>query len=525
MITLPDLYPFQETLRDDLRKSFKTHRELIACMPPGSGKTRCAKWMLGSFANRGKQDGESGFSVFAVHRRGLVDNASDSFNESPALEHGVIMSGVECNGGHPVQVASIDTLISWFCEAGHYESEQTYDLVVFDECHSHHSKLMTFLKAHAVKRESLGLKPAFVLGLTATPQAKGLSDLYKEIVLGPTTEWLIENEYLCPFRYFRSTQGHLDLLVRRGDEFTEDSVAAAMDNMAGELVRDWKEYAQGRATVGFFPRLKHAKEAQAQLIEAGVKCEYVDGSTSDDKRHKIFAALNEGSIDYVCNVGVVERGTDIPRISCIQLCTAVGSVVRYRQMVGRGSRMHHAKTDCIVLDHGQNVMRHGFFEDPIEWTLDWTERAAKMHEARITIECPKCSAIYRGGKCAACGYEPSKPERKAQGLDFDGSELKEIKQHAKPKKKMSNEQIYISSLFMAGKSGKTFKQALGISYRQAKDQGTTFRVPKKFSVAGVTYQTVAYGHTDSNRNVSVVYPFTIGDYNAPCKWSNQGVMS
>jgi len=44
---------------------------------------------------------------------------------------------------------------------------------------------------------------------------------------------------------------------------------------------------------------------------------YVDGETPDDERRNIFRALNEHYIDYLCNVQVVERGTDIPRIGCV----------------------------------------------------------------------------------------------------------------------------------------------------------------------------------------------------------------
>ena len=35
------------------------------------------------------------------------------------------MSGSETLGGRAIQVASIDTLNSWFCEEGDYHSEQT----------------------------------------------------------------------------------------------------------------------------------------------------------------------------------------------------------------------------------------------------------------------------------------------------------------------------------------------------------------------------------------------------------------
>ena len=123
-IEIPSLYPHQSDLLGRVRHSLVNHRATIACMPPGGGKTRLAKAILGTYANRERVDGQSGNAVMCVHRRGLVDNIDGSLSDSPALPHGVIMSGRETHGGQRVQVASIDTLLSWFCEGGKYASTQ-----------------------------------------------------------------------------------------------------------------------------------------------------------------------------------------------------------------------------------------------------------------------------------------------------------------------------------------------------------------------------------------------------------------
>lgn len=514
MIELPELYDHQADQRDRLRAGLVKYRSVIAQAPPGTGKTRMAKWMLASFTLKEPKLDQSGYAVFAVHRRGLVDNAHGSFEEHPPLPHGLIMSGRETLGGLPVQVASIDTLLSWFCEGGDYHSTQTYDLIVFDETHSHLSKLKTFLAAHAKKREELSLKPAFVLGLTATPQCEGLNDVYKAIIPGPKTKWLIDNNFLSPFRYYRATEGQLDKLVKRGDEFTKKSVNEAMSGLSGDLLRDWKKIGQGRATVGFFPRLAHAKEAQLLLLENGIRAGYVDGKTADDERRQLFRDLNTDRLDYICNVGVIERGTDIPLIGCIQVCTAVGSATRWLQMIGRGSRVHpeSGKENCIIIDHGGNTKRHGFFEDDLAWNLDWSSRPDKEHEPRAMMECPKCGVMYRGGKCLACGYEPSDVERSQKGLMFDGATLVEVKAKTKPKKIKTNEEIMIIALYMCGKTNRTFRQAIGIAYGMAKSQGRQYSVPSSFEVAGKKYIPIPRGARDADRRVSDTYGFTVKDY-------------
>jgi len=509
MITLPSLYAHQTDQKDRTRAALARHGRVILNAPTGCGKTRMSKWILGSSANREPNERQSGKSLFTVHRRGLVQNAVDSFCEDPELPHGVIMSGMETAYGKRIQVASIDTLLSWFVEGNDYQTNMTFDLIVWDEAHSHHPKFAKFLKHHDQARKALKLHPAYVIGLTATPQAKGLSDVYQEIVQGPPTRWLIENGYLSPFRYFRATEGKLGLLVQRGGDFTKASVCAAMDGMAGDLVRDWKKYAEGRPTLGFFPRRSHARDAQAELQEAGLRVEYVDGETDDDKRQLLYRWLNNGDIDYLCNVQVVERGTDIPGIQCVQLCVATRSIVSWRQRIGRGSRVHPGKTDCIVLDHGGNLKRlNNFFEDDPDWSLDVTTKEPADRAPRPVIECPKCKGVYRGGLCRNCGYEPTPRERRAQGLTFDGSELQEVKREDKPNVKTA-EDLMVSALYRAGRSGRTWRQCVGIFKRMCQQQGTPHHVPRFVNVQGHRYEMLRYGSDEGHLRVSSLYPFTV----------------
>lgn len=517
VIELPELYPHQEKMRDEIRDALKKHRRAILCAPPGTGKTRMAKWIMGSYTNRPKVEGQSGFSLFVVHRRGLVDNASNSFNESPVLPHGIIMSGRDTDFGNPVHVASIDTIKSWYCKGEEYDGH-TFDMIVYDECHSHVPALRAFLGPHDAKREKENLNPAFVLGLSATPQHKELNQVFQKIVNGPPPQWLIENRFLSQFRYFQCTKGDLSKLVRSGDDYTEASVAAAMTNLAGDLVADWKRLAEGRATVGFFPRRSHAQEGMEMLCAAGVRAMYVDGETPDVERRQMFKDLNEGQIDYIANVGVIERGTDIPRIGCIQMCTAVGNVVRWKQMIGRGSRIKPEAAgwrDCIVLDHADGIRKHGFFEDDTEWSLEWGERPAKTAETRATVECPSCGSVYRGGQCRQCGYEPTKKERKSQGLDFVGGELQEVqRKEPKEKKKQTCEQLMISALYVAANKGWTFGRACVMARQAAEKQGTRMRVPAVVEIGGVRYRMVPWANNDSKRKVNELYGALVGNFSA-----------
>jgi DNA repair protein RadD len=100
-------------------------------------------------------------------------------------------------------------------------------------------------------------------------------------------------------------------------------------------------------------------------------------------------------------------------------------------MIGRVLRPAPGKVDAIILDHSGAVFRHGFVEDPVEWTLD-PDRHAKSpaHENRCEnhasrlLECTQCGAIRIAGEpCSACGFLPQRPPK---AITFGDGELAEV---------------------------------------------------------------------------------------------------
>jgi hypothetical protein len=181
-------------------------------------------------------------------------------------------------------------------------------------------------------------------------------------------------------------------------------------------------------------------------------------------------------------------------------------------MIGRGSRIHPAVEDCIVLDHATGIRDHGFFEDDTEWSLEWGERPAKTNETRATVECPSCGAVYRGGQCRQCGYEPTKQERKSQGLEFVGGELQEVqRRERKQKAPKTCEELMISALYAAAHGNRTFAAACVLARKAAEKQGTKMRVPAVIEIGGVRYRTVPYGNPDSKRKVLELYGSLVGN--------------
>ena len=84
----------------------------------------------------------------------------------------------------------------------------------------------------------------------------------------------------------------------------------------------------------------------------------------------------------------------------------------YYQMVGRGFRLHPGKTDCLVLDFGGNVVRHG----PVDQLVVEKRRKQNNKDSDSPAkECPNCRAIIAAGYavCPDCNYEFPEPNRQA----------------------------------------------------------------------------------------------------------------
>jgi hypothetical protein len=52
----------------------------------------------------------------------------------------------------------------------------------------------------------------------------------------------------------------------------------------------------------------------------------------------------------VANCAVLTKGFDEPSVDCIIVARPTQSAPLYQQMLGRGTRTYHGKTDCLVLD-------------------------------------------------------------------------------------------------------------------------------------------------------------------------------
>lgn len=324
-------------------------------------------------------------ALVLAHRDELVSQAAAKIREVwPGVDVGIVKAGENDVRAHVV-VASVQTLarparLAQLCAP--FTDELTllgkadpFGLVVVDE--AHHSAADTYKAILSALRagEGIGkcdcdggcyecggtgdrLPPGpLLLGVTATPDrgdGKGLDDLFDEIVWSYDILWGIRSGYLADLRGKRVTVADLDLSgvkVSRGDYEAGSAGRALEDAGAPEvIVRAWLEHARDRRTLVFTPTVELARLVAAEFVGAGVPAAYIHGGTPLDERRATLRAYSEGRVQVLANCAVLTEGYDEPRTDCIVMARPTKSRALYTQCVGRGTRKHPEKADCLVLD-------------------------------------------------------------------------------------------------------------------------------------------------------------------------------
>jgi DNA repair protein RadD len=259
-----------------------------------------------------------------------------------------------------------------------------------------------------------------VIGLTATPFrmktgticGPAPEHILNEVCFEVGVRELIVQGYLCPLRTKAGTaRADTSALHVRGGEFVADEVEDLMDDNAlvdAACTEIAAETADRKATLIFCSGVRHGRHVARVLAERhGLECGFVCGETPTKERDGTLGRFRAGDLRYLANVNVLTTGFDAPHIDCVALLRPTLSPGLFYQAVGRGFRLHPGKADCLVLDYGGNVLRHG----PVD-AIRISEPNKGDGEAPAK-ECPACHALIHAAYqvCPECGHEFPEPQR------------------------------------------------------------------------------------------------------------------
>lgn len=385
---------YQETATDKVLEAIADGKNrILLTLATGTGKTFIAfqiAWKLfQSRWNLTREPNRRPRILFLADRNILANQAYNSFSAFPEDSMTRIEPGtIRKKGAVPKNANLFFTIFQTFMcgpENTEYYGEYPkdfFDFIVIDECHrggandeGNWRKIMEYFS------------PAVQLGLTATPRRQENADTYKYFgnpVYIYSLKDGINDGFLTPFK-LRQIASTLDEYVYTSDDkliegeietgkrYTEQDFNRVIEIEAREKkrVQDFMdEIDQSQKTLVFCSTQDHALAVrnlinQIKKVKDPNFCQRVtanDGSLGDE--HLRAFQDNEKIYPTVLTTSQkLSTGVDARNVRNIVLMRPIRSMIEFKQIIGRGTRLFEGKDFFTIYDF---VKAHHLFQDP-EW--------------------------------------------------------------------------------------------------------------------------------------------------------------
>ena len=391
-----ELREYQKDLINNIRAEIMAHKKRIcAVLGCGGGKSVIQGNIAAAAAKKKYR------VLFVVHRKELCQQIENTFRKC----------GVDFKYCTVGMVQSLCRRVPKLKEP---------NLILVDECHH--------ILSNSYRKIIDSFPNAIVIGFTATPvrmNEGGLGDVFESLIESVSTSWLIENNYLAPYKYYSVDLADTkNLKTKRGD-FDPDEVEKLMARTViyGDTVENWKKFAAGKQTIVYCSSINTSKATAEAFQDAGIAAAHLDGAASRAGREEIVTDFRRGKIKVLCNVDLFGEGFDVPDCEAVVLLRPTRSLALHIQQSMRSMRYKEGKT-AVIIDHVGNYLRHGLPDDEREWSL---QPKKQKTECKVKVKtCPNCFAVVSSGKpvCPDCGYR-FRAERKTPEV-INGVILQEI---------------------------------------------------------------------------------------------------
>ena len=389
-------------------------------LPTGSGKTPLLATIIREAVGRW-----NGKVLVLTHVKELIEQQRDTLNQwAPELHLGINSAGLKLrHTDHPVILAGIQSVYKNALDFGER------NLVLVDEAHllppdgeGMYQRFLTELKEANPRVR--------VVGLTATPYRTSTGKICTEASIlnhvcyeAPIGE-LIKAGFLCPVVTQSTTQVDMSsCTIRRGEyvqSIMEDLFSA--DEALGPACEELAELSAGRQSVLVFTAgVDHGKKVTDRLNDLGMDAGFLCGDTLPLERANLIERFKSGDLRTLVNVNVLTTGFDATRVDCIGVMRATCSPGLFYQMCGRGFRLNEGKEDCLVLDFGGNISRHGPLDSP-----DYGAIREKKGGGAVPLKmCPNCKEFVPAGigECPHCNHLFEISREGKHGVKADNKKL------------------------------------------------------------------------------------------------------
>lgn len=404
-----ELRPYQQDMIDGARAALSRHSSALVVSPTGSGKTVLAAFMMGTARERGKT------SWMIAHRDFLLDQTAATF-DSVGIPYGFITAGRPFNPHHQVQIVSIGTA------SRRLDRLTPPDVIIWDE--AHHIAAASYRAIYKWAERSRHI------GLSATPvrlDGKGLDEFFAELVSGPSVSRLMADGYLSQYRAFAPSAPNLTGVHTIAGDYNRGELGGVMDDgqIIGDMVRHYRERADGKRAVYFAVGVEHSKHIAFCFQSAGIAATHLDGNNSPAERRLAARQLASGEIRVITNADLMAEGLDLAAqagtdcsIECVGLARPTKSLALHLQQIGRSLRPK--AEPAIILDHAGNLIRHGLPDDARQWSLSGIDKRKSTSSAGPAVtQCKSCYGVHRAGlmACPYCGVGRVLQSREVEEVD------------------------------------------------------------------------------------------------------------
>ncbi|TFC44700.1 DUF3427 domain-containing protein [Cryobacterium shii] len=290
--------------------------------------------------------------LFVVHREQILDRAIDEFKRvlsAPDSDFGKFV-GSKKELDRRYVFASIQSLSR--PENLRAIEPDAFDYVLIDEVHRAGAASYRTLIDH--------LEPAFLLGMTATPERTDEFNVFElfdfNVPYEIRLQKALEADMLAPFHYY----GVTDYIKSTGeviDQVSDLSRLVASERV-DHLVSTIEKYGHAGVPVkGLIFCSKNAEAAELSGILNNravhgrqLRTRALSGKHSVEERELAVQMLERGELDYIVTVDIFNEGIDIPSVNQVVMLRQTLSSIVFTQQLGRGLRKAAGKDHLVVID-------------------------------------------------------------------------------------------------------------------------------------------------------------------------------
>jgi len=392
------LHDYQSSLVSQARNELiKGNNSVLLVSPAGSGKSV----VIAEIARLAAE--KNGHVLFMVHRKELIEQITESF----------VRNEVDLDSCTIMTVGKIVRRL---------EQLPRPTLIITDE--THHSLAKTYRTIYDYHSNVARL------GFTASPwrmNGAGFQDVYDSMVEGPDVAWLIENNFLAPYKYYSVNLIDESKLKKSSTgDFTKDSIDDAVGKtIFGDVIENYRRLADGKQAIVYCHSVEFSKLVAEQFDANGIRAAHADAKTPKGERETIMSGFKSGHIKVLCNVDLISEGFNVPDCEVVIMLRPTESLVLHIQQGMRSMRYKPGK-QAIIIDHVANYTKHGLPDTPRKWDLKGREKKKTNtgSDAAPIKQCPDCMAIvHAAAQICECGHEFTE---ESKGIKTEAAELVEI---------------------------------------------------------------------------------------------------